>query len=346
MKHTLIASAIAIGVALASLAPAVRADDAKLRHIRLCDISACYYAWNVVDSDRDGVNDADEVVAGTNPRDRTSRPPLSLIVEMIGAQLLPTFEFGVGKIVVRPADLQIAIEKYGDMTPESPLAAFPLGKRKDATTRLGLDAKLMADFGISVEFDGFTLVRDFQKGKDGKEIPARRVGGVDISYISAGGDDGVDGGVPVPKEPTVVYSEDFKNGDKFIKLDSGDEVLIHKNGSSERTGPDGMPKKNSGYVNPDADTGTGTGKPTEEQFKAWERIRNATSRTVAGWSPMEVDPKDIVDRKGTIILIDPNFVDYEGTVSGPPRFNRALPETRPDMPSPLDQIDSCWPRCG
>lgn len=337
MKHTLIASAIAIGVALISLTPTVHAEEAKLRQIRLCDVSACYYAWNVVDRDGDGISDADEVVAGTDPRDPASRPPLPLIVEMIGAQLLPTFEFGVGKMVVRPADLHAELVKHGGTMPESPLAAFPLGERKDAMTRLGLDPEQVADFGLSIESDGFTLVRGFNKETN---VPERRVGGVAISHISAG----EDGGTPATPEPKVVHSEDFKNGDKFIILDNKDEVLIKPDGGSERTGPDGMPKKNSGYVNPDADTGDG--KPTDEQIKAWERVRGATVRTVFGWSPIEFDPKDIEDKKGTIILIDPNYMDYEGVVSGPPQFDRAQPETRPDLPNPMDHVDPCWPKCG
>lgn len=336
MKHTLIASAIAAGVALASVMPSARAEDPELRRVRLCDVSACYYAWNVVDSDEDGVSDADEVVAGTDPRDPASRPSLPLIVEMIGAQLLPTFEFGVGKMVVRPAELHEALEKHGGTMPESPLAAFPLGERKDATTRLGLDPKQMADFGISIESDGFTLVRGFNKETN---LPERRVGGVAISHISAGDDDG---GATAP-EPKVVHSETFKNGDMFIKLDTGDEVLIKKDGGYERTGPDGYPKKGAGYVNPDADTGSG--EPTEEQIKAWERVRGATQRTVFGWRPIEVDPENIPDRKGTIILIDPEYQEFEGSVSDPPQIDRAQPETRPDLPNPLDRVNTCWPKC-
>lgn len=337
MKHTLIASAIAAGIALAGLVPDARADEPELRQVRLCDMSACYYAWNVVDSDGDGVSDADEVVAGTDPRDPASRPSLPLIVEMIGAQLLPTFEFGVGKMVVRPAELHAALEKYGGSLPESPLAAFPLGERKDAVTRLGLDAEQMAGFGISIESDGFTLVRGFDK----EQQPVRRVGGVDISLISAGADDGGE----VPEEgPKVVYSEKFNNGDLFIKLEGGDEVLIHKDGSYERTGPDGFPKKGSGYTNPDADTGDG--EPTDEQIAAWKRVRDATKRTVFGWQAIEVDPENIPDRKGTIILVDPEYQDYEGSVSDPPQIDRAQPETRPDLPNPADRVNTCWPKCG
>ena len=336
MKRMILASAITAVIALAGAATPARAEEPQLRHIRVCDISACYYAWNVVDSDNDGVSDADERVAGYDPHDPSSRPPLPLMVEMIGKQSLPTFEYGVGMMVVRPADLEAQLAKFGLDMPDSPLAAFPLESRKDATVHIGLDPAKVTDFGISVETDGFTLVRGFNE--ETKE-PERRVGGVNVSWISAGGE----GGTEPAEEPKVVYSETFKNGDMFIKLDTGDEVLIKKDGGYERTGPEGMPKKNSGYSNPDADTGNG--KPTDEQVKAWERVRNATVHTVFGWSPIEIDPKEIKDRKGTIILIDPNYMDYEGMVSGPPQIDSPQPETRPDLPNPGQPDTGCWPKC-
>lgn len=337
MKRVILASAIATAVALTCTATPARAEEPQLRHIRLCDVSACYYAWNVVDSDDDGISDADELVAGFDPHDPSSRPPLPLMVEMIGAQSLPTFEFGVGEMVVRPVDLQAQLEKLGMTMPDSPLAAFPLEGRKDAVIHLGLDPKQVADFGISIESDGFTLVRGFNEDT---KVPERRVGGVSVSWIS----EGEDGGTPAPAEPKVVYSDPMKNGDLFIKLDNGDEVVSHPDGGYERTGKDGMPKKNSGFVDPDADPGEG--KPTDEQVKAWERVHNATVLTVFGWSPIEIDPKDIEDRKGTIILIDPNYMGYEGMVSGPPQIDSAQPETRPDLPDPGQPDTGCWPKCG
>ncbi len=336
MKRVTLASAIATVIALACAATPVRAEEPQLRHIRVCDVSACYYAWNVVDSDDDGVSDADEVVAGFDPHDPASRPPLPLMVEMIGAQSLPTFEFGVGQMVVRPPDLQETLEKLGMSMPDSPLAAFPIKGRADAVKHLGLDPTQVADFGISIESEGFTLVRGFNEDT---KMPERRVGGVRVSWIS----EGDDGGAPPPEEgPKVVEYEKFKNGDTFVKLDTGDTVLIKPDGSYDRRGPDGKPKT-SGFSNPDADPGNG--EPTDEQFKAWERVHNATQLTVFGWSPIEIDPKDIEDRKGTIILIDPNYMDYEGMASGPPQIDTAQPETRPDLPNPGQPDTGCWPKC-
>lgn len=180
---TLVAAVLlALGTICAS-SPA-RAEDPPLRHVRVCDTSACYTAWGVVDSDDDGFSDADEIVAGTDPFDANSHPPLPLIVDLIGAQLLPTFEFGVGRITIKPADIQAELEAFGGG--ESPLAAFPLGNRKEGLSRLGLDTDLLAENGYDPEFSGLTLVRD--NGSE-NEPPVRRVGGVDMRLISAGDDE-------------------------------------------------------------------------------------------------------------------------------------------------------------
>lgn len=333
MKHTLIASAIATGIALASLIPSARAEEPELRHVRLCDASVCYHAWNVVDTDGDGVSDADEVMAGTDPHDPASRPSLPLIVEMIGAQLMPTFEFGVGQIVVRPAELQAKLEAYGGGA-ENPLAAFPLGDRKDAFSRLGLDTDLLAEHGYDAERDGLTLVR----GHDDKGAPVRRVGGVDVRLISAGDDAG---DTKIPDDLKVVFKEETKDGRTVILYSDGSSLEI-KNGKGDYRGPDGKPVK-GGYYNPDADTGTG--EPTEEQKQAWERVRNATVRTIAGWEPIQGDPGQLPDRRKTIILVDPEHQEFEGDVSEPPQIDRAQPDIRPDLPNPLLEGGGCFPKC-
>jgi hypothetical protein len=328
MKTTLLTSALLSVLGAMSFASSVHAADPELRHIRVCDLSACYYAWNVVDSDGDGYNDADEVVAGTDPYDPKSRPGLSLIVDMIGAQLLPTFEFGVGKIIVNPAELQAELEARGGGQ-ESPLAAFPLGDRKDAFTRLGLDAELLAEHGYDAGFDGLTLVL----GRGDKDAPVRRVGGVDINLISAGSGGGVGN--------EVVDTQRHDYGTTYY-LDNGDTMYVGDDGHGVRLDKDGK-VLDDWYVNPDADTGSG--EPTEEDIKAWERIRNATVRTVAGWTAIEVDPETLRDPNETIILIDPDYPDMKSDISNPPQIDKAQPETRPDLPNPLMNGGGCWPKC-
>jgi hypothetical protein len=334
MKPALLVSAVMVALGLTcAMRPALAADP-ELRHIRVCDISACYYAWNVVDSDGDGYNDADEIVAGSDPFDPNSHPPLSLIVDLIGAQLLPTFEFGVGKMIVNPAELQAELEARGGGK-DSPLAAFPLGERKDALTRMGMDSELLAKHGYDAGFDGLTLVR----GHDEKGAPVRRVGGVDIRLISA---DGESGSTKIPDDLKVDYKEDFKDGSTFIKYTDGSSLLISPSGQADYRGPDGKPVKS--FYNPDADTGSG--EPTEEDIKAWERVRNATIRTMAGWEPISGDPADIRDPNETIMLMDPDYPDQNGQVFDPPQIDRAQGETRPDLPNPLLDGGGCWPKCG
>lgn len=332
MKPALLVSATMLALGLTGVMRPALAADPELRHIRVCDLSACYQAWNVVDSDGDGYSDADEIVAGSDPYDAASHPPLSLIVDLIGAQLLPTFEFGVGKMVVNPAELQAALEAHGGGQ-ESPLAAFPLGDRKDALTRMGLDADLLAEHGYDAGFDGLTLVL----GHDDQGAPARRVGGVDIRLISAG-DENTD-----PVESDVVDFINHDDGATTLILDNGDSIYMGVDGHGIRMDKNGK-VLDDWYHNPDADTGSG--EPTEEDIKAWERVRNATVRTVADWSGVDVDPKTLRDPNETIILVDPDYPDDSGQISDPPQIDKAQPEIRPDLPNPLLQGGGCLPKCG
>jgi hypothetical protein len=331
MKTACLVSAVLLALGSIAVSAPARAEDPPLRHVRVCDTSACYTAWGVVDSDDDGFSDADEIVAGSDPFDPKSRPPLPLIVDLIGAQMLPTFEFGVGKITVKPAELQAELEARGGG--ESPLAAFPLGQRKDAMTRLGLNTDLLAEHGYNAEFDGLTLVREENDG-----VPARRVGGVDIRLISAGDDE--------PPVNDVVEIYNYDDGSTGFKLDNGDFIYDGADGHGLRMDKNGK-ILDDWYTNPDADTGPT--EPTEEDIKAWKRIRNAAVRVVAGWSAVEVDPETLRDPNETIVLVDPDQQEQQGEISDPPNIDRAQPETRPDLqglPKPWLSGGGCSPKCG
>lgn len=328
MKHTLIASAMAAGLWLAASGAQAQDGDPELRHIRVCDTSACYYAWRVLDSDRDGVSDADEIVAGTDPYDAANRPTLDLMVAMIGERMLPTFEFGLGKVIVSPAEVQAMIESI--RPDQSGQAAFPLDGRKDALSRLGLSGELLSEHGIDPDSDGLTLRQDFDASSN---APYRRVGGIDMRLISAGGNVQLDDVVDTKRHDygTTYY---LKNGDTMYVGDDGHGVRQDKDGKII----------DDWYVNPDADTGNG--EPTEEQFKAWERIRNATMRTVADREQPTFDPDGVQDPRATIVLIDPEYADYGGIVQDAPNIDTAQPETRPDLPNPQQDGGGCWPKCG
>jgi hypothetical protein len=322
LATTLLASA------LACTAPPARAEEPQLRHVRICDTSACYYAWNVVDSDGDGVCDADEVSVGSDPYDPKSTPPLRSIVSLLGKGLLPTFEFGLGKVIVYPDKLQSTMEAGLE---QDPLVAFPLGKRKDVMAQMGLSSELLAENGIDAEHDGITLNMEHDS-KSG--LPAARVGGIAISLISAGEESDHGTGEDLDL-PAVVETYNYEDGATGYKFDNGDWLYESADGAHGiRQDKDGI-VTDDWYVNPDADTGNG--EPTTEQLAAWKRMVNTTTRTVVNHEPIgDQDPSTIVDRGDLIVLIDPEYGDYVGTVSGPPQIIRAEPERHPGLPNPQE----------
>ncbi|MFD0593272.1 thrombospondin type 3 repeat-containing protein [Catellatospora coxensis] len=196
--------------------PAAAAEEPnrERRVLRLCDPTGCYVAWRAYDSDRDGVCDADEVAAGTDPHDPASRPPLRHVAELAAGRALPTFEYGVGGFVLFPAEIITAREKLG----VDPLGAFPLHGRADTLTRLGVSAEQLDKFGISLERDGFSLGLDGLTAKPG--LPAGvKLGRFDASLVSAG-----------------TSNTHFAHGGWIgaEKLGDGDTVNRYRDGSTEQ----------------------------------------------------------------------------------------------------------------
>ncbi len=212
-------AAVVMGVAPA------RADDQR-RQVASCDVSGCLIAHLVVDSDGDGVCDADELLAGTDPHDPTSVPPLRQLVELAGKELLPSFENGLAAFVVLPAD--IAEKRLPEGTPDL-LSAFPMGGRKSTLETLGISSDLMAAHGIDLETGGLTI----GLGDTGTDGPPRRVGGIDVRLISAGGDDDP---TPLPQLPKLTSTSTtwHSNGDV-------ETVYNYSDGSMDRdvSSPDG-----------------------------------------------------------------------------------------------------------
>ena len=174
-------AAVAFVALTATAAGAAEERPRKYSTLRLCDPTACYVAWSVVDSDHDGVCDADELRAGTDPYDPASRPGLELIAELLNARQLPSFEYGLASLVLVPAEIMKVRQELGvDL-----LGAFPVHQRADTLTRLGISAEKLAEYGISPDRDGFALGLDGLRPAD---APAEvRVSGIKVSLISGGG---------------------------------------------------------------------------------------------------------------------------------------------------------------
>ena len=302
--------------------------SAKLRNTRLCDLSGCYVAWNVVDSDGDGACDADEIMAGTNPYDPLSKPSLQVVVELSGKSQLPSFEAGRGAFAVFPAEMQAKLQEYyKDKSPIDQAFAFPLGiARGDSLSRAGIKADQLKEYGLDPDRDGFTI--GFERPtKSG--LPERKVGGIDVSLVSA--DKQHLEPLPPPGVPEV---KDLGGGDSVRIYPNGDKIYDWADGGKTYTDSQGNPKHTCPpMVDPDADAGAA--EPTAEQKQAFERLRGAVTRMVEGWSTPEVSGELPQDKKPLIMLVDPEYAGLTGAmVLNPPLLTTAQPEVRPDLPRP------------
>jgi hypothetical protein len=318
--RTLVTVIGALTGAIACGTAAAGDQSLTLRQARLCDTSGCYLAWNVVDSDQDGVSDADELIAHTNPFDPLSRPPLHMVVELAEKHGLSSFEAGLGAFFVFPPELQAMLEKSRDAN--SLLAGFPLGiERPDALSRLGISSGLLKEHGIDVGTQGLSIGLT----PPTKDIgPQPQVGGMAMSWYA---DDEDLGSLPTLKP----VKDETLDGDRFRTYDNGNVRADWADGSFTVMDADGNVVKR-GYVNPDADP-VGT-TPSPEQVKRVLNLREAASHGVQGWTTPITDgaePKD--PHPSTFIMVDPDYIGNTALIFEP-TVTRAQPETRPDLPSP------------
>ncbi len=333
------------GESVATAAQAQKLDgdsDGLLKVVRMCDLSGCYIAWRVVDSDGDGVSDADELVAGSNPHDAASVPSLKLVATLAGKSTLPSFEAGRGAFAVYPEALQAQLVKmYPEYAAQGAVAqamAFPLNPgRGDALSRVGISADLLKKHGIDSERDGFTVGLDLgQKTESG--IPGRMVGGIDVRLISA-----EDDLVPLGKtHGAVVKQEQFADGasrftyeDGFSRTKQSDGTIVWRNEENKVTKVYPGQSGSNTYVNPDADSGGSSVLPMPpEKSDQVIRLRGAAERTIDGWELPDLTNVEVQDRKPLIMLVDDQYPLLSATVVDMPRITQAQPEVRPDLPHP------------
>lgn len=166
-----------------------------------CDGGVCLRYDSLVlaedDVDGDGFTDADENAAGTDPRDPTSHPAVLDVLEMVGAEKLPSFEGGLSEVVVLPETLPDGT-KLTDQAGLESLAAALGGlapSRAEGLGRLGISTELMGELGVTGS-DVLSLVAGARTGKDQPSFEAR-VSGMRLSWIAAGRDGRVMSGVGV-----------------------------------------------------------------------------------------------------------------------------------------------------
>ena len=231
-------------------------------------------------------------------------------------------------------------------------AAFPLtAGQPDGLTRLGISSELLKEHGIDANKQGLTIGMDV--GAKGKG-PEKKVGGIDMSLISAGEDDDLAPITPLPHGGIV--KDETIDGDRFItyadgylrgEFSDGSFIEKDKNGTTIYAGT--IMK----YTNPDADTGSTV--PTPEQEKNVLRLRGAVIRTIDGWSVPELRRRTTRGPQADHHLcrppqygrsgggLRPSLGD-QGTARNPPRFAQPGHAGGCDLEARLSGLLSCLPR--
>ncbi len=165
-RFTVAATILASGAFLlpSLLASSATAEDGRrgddLADLSACDLSACYLALGVVDTDGDGVADADEIVLGYDPLDPESTPPLQLLLDTTLADTLPTYELGYGTWAVFSEEFLMRLEEewidlYG---PTLPTEVFGISTRRETFAVAGIDDGLLKAAGIDLPWtNGLTF---------------------------------------------------------------------------------------------------------------------------------------------------------------------------------------------
>ncbi|GAA2372380.1 hypothetical protein Cme02nite_00710 [Catellatospora methionotrophica] len=218
-------------------APAAGADDGRRRgdlsDLRVCDLSACYLALGVVDSDADGVSDADEISLGYDPLDPASTPPLALVLKATLGRKLPTYELGYGTWAVFPEEFVRGLEKNwlarqdlpGGIPPTLPSEVFGIPTRQSSFALAGIGDGLLKQFGIEMPWVNGLSFGLSARDHDGKDM------GIDLGRFNGswyGAYDGV----------TAWWAAGHGGATAWPADDDGTRRTSYGDGSSSVTTPD------------------------------------------------------------------------------------------------------------
>lgn len=289
----------------------------------VCQNAVCVFNPSGVDSDGDGFSDADERLAGTDPRDPRSHPTvLALIKRWHAGQ--PGFK-GVPfrEVIVLPETAP-----DGKTIGRSPLVSLP--GRKEAIAALGLNNAFLGGHDLS---NGLRVALNLRTPTKNAP-PPRRVSGIDARLVSE------DESTVYP----VHHSEQGGEVTEWFNKETGEKVGQDTTVSGEGgcvtkqvcTKSDGcvtatVCPPNVSMSDPDADPGLlpSGGQvlvATPEQIAAFNRKYG--SNTTFGPRPVEIDPKASppTRNRAPVILINPDddsvWISTQATSGTPTNFNR------------------------
>lgn len=303
-----------------------------------CQNSVCVFNPSATDSDGDGFSDADEVLAGTNPYNAKSRPPVLNLIKIWkkGKPGLKGNPFR--EIIVLPETAP-----NGKAIGRAPIPDMP--GRKDALAALGLNNVFLGKRDLS---NGLRVAMNIST--PAKQMPATmRVGGIDIRLIEADGGSGSSGVVPVH------HSEEGGEVTEWFDKETGEKVgqdstVHHPNGCTTHQTCDKTSCSTAttcepgvSMVNPDADpsfppTGGGVIVATPEQITAYNKKRG-TNTNFGPRITVDTSGPPPVKNQAPIILVNPDddsvWISTQPTTGVPTNFNRFggnVNTGRPDGP--------------
>jgi hypothetical protein len=280
-----------------------------------CNDNICLiYHLASLDTDQDGVSDADEIAAGTDPRDARRTPSANQIVKVIAEGRLPSFSKGFSEMVVLPTK-----GPHGkDLLPASISVDRP-----STLESLGISQESLSRHGIK-QNDGFSILNAFpgmqRQGSGSNPIakPPLLIGRINMALYSAEPTPAPapnPAPAPAPAPPAERDGVDMDgpacmgcdgsetNNNPKSWWDIGWEFVFGENKKKTMTDPDAVPVV---MVTP------------ETLRKAWFKANGGTVSRPTGPDGPEIptgpEPDTTVvgtDPNGPIILINPD--DQDGT---------------------------------
>ncbi len=172
-----------LGLLLLGCKPPPEEQNIRARALSYCENGVCLVvAAELADSDGDGVSNADEKAAGTDPNDPASRPPMRRLIDLAGTGRLPSFAERHSEIFVLP----VLAPDGRPVVKDDPLAGGPPVPVRDALAGLGIKRETLARFGVAAEPALQIGLGPAAPADAGNDQPPVKVGGVDMALLAQG----------------------------------------------------------------------------------------------------------------------------------------------------------------